>query len=575
MLTPLSFATTLHAMNTIHCISCGGAFPILDRDVAFYKKIDVPQPIRCPSCRFQLRLTFRNERTLYSRTCDACHKWILSIYSSDKPYPIFCRTCWWGDTFNPLNYGQEIDWSRPFFEQLLELKNRVPRVSLINDATSENSEYTNHVYRMKNCYMVFDAMDDEDCLYSNGVYNVRDVVDSSYVVNGAQLCYETMYAENCYNIRYSRNCNGCSDSMWLLDCVGCSNCFMCVGLHNKSFCFKNEQLSEGEYKKRVAAYQLTSRTRCQKATEEFEQFALNMPRKYYTGMRNENSTGDHLIGNRDVYHSLQVKDSENCSYCFNIYKTKDSYDYSVFGGNSELMYEDQACGGDSSRILFCNVVWYGHDNEYCDLCLQGAEYCFGCVGLKKATYCILNRQYSEAKYTQLRTRLVKHMKQTGEWGQFFPPTLATFAYNETMAQEFFPITKAEALEKGFRWQDQLPGVTGKTTRVTAPDDIRETTEAIVKEILECVVCQKNFRVVPQEYAFYVQQGVPIPNRCPQCRHAARVAQYPLYALFERQCMCEVTMHGHPSRCKTIFQTSFAPDRPEILYCESCYQQENQ
>jgi hypothetical protein len=39
------------------------------------------------------------------------------------------------------------------------------------------------------------------------------------------------------------------------------------------------------------------------------------------------------------------------------------------------------------------------------------------------------------------------MKQTGERGEFFDPKLSQFGYNETVAQEYFPLTREEALAR--------------------------------------------------------------------------------------------------------------------------------
>jgi len=39
------------------------------------------------------------------------------------------------------------------------------------------------------------------------------------------------------------------------------------------------------------------------------------------------------------------------------------------------------------------------------------------------------------------------MEADGERGEFFPITMSPFAYNETIAQEYFPLGKAEIIEK--------------------------------------------------------------------------------------------------------------------------------
>ena len=34
------------------------------------------------------------------------------------------------------------------------------------------------------------------------------------------------------------------------------------------------------------------------------------------------------------------------------------------------------------------------------------------------------------------------MQKTGEWGEFFPASFSPFGYNETVAQEYFPLNRS-------------------------------------------------------------------------------------------------------------------------------------
>lgn len=522
----------------IHCVQCQQSFAVTDNDQAFYQRIGVPTPTKCPQCRFQLRMSFRNERFLYQRECALCHQPTLSQYSSDKPYTIYCRTCWWSDQWDPLEYGKTIDWSKPFFPQFAAIKKAVPRIGLLNDADSENSDFCHRVNRMKNCYMVYDAVDNEDCLYGSGMYGNKDSIDCDYC-DRVELCYDCSFCTECYGLQMSRDCLNCRDSQYLVDCIGVSNSLMCVGLRNVQYHYKNKQLTRAEFE----------RVRKQShSVEEFEEFTLTIPRRFYNGVNNDDSSGDHLVNTHAVQHSFQVRDSESCSYCYGVHHAKDSYDYTIWGDQAELMYEAHACGGDTSRIWFGNVVWFGHDTTYCDHCLNGAIDCFGCVGLKNQRNCILNKQYTQADYQQQLQKLINHMKETGEWGQFFPPALSDFCYNETMAQEFFPLTKGQVLAGGWTWQDNLPGTYGKADPV--------------KYIFACTQCQKNFKLIALELAFYEKQSIPLPQRCPDCRHAARMQYRAPYRLWERQCM--------NTGCSNRFQTAYSPERKEIVYCEACY-----
>src|SRR3989344_5392742 len=107
--------------ETRDCQSCKGQFVIEPDDFAFYEKIKVPPPTWCPGCRLQRRYSFRNEMNLYKVKCGLCGKNTISMYSADKPYPIYCQKCWMSDNWDPLQYGQEYDFSKPFFEQFGQL----------------------------------------------------------------------------------------------------------------------------------------------------------------------------------------------------------------------------------------------------------------------------------------------------------------------------------------------------------------------------------------------------------------------------------------------------------------------
>ena len=45
------------------------------------------------------------------------------------------------------------------------------------------------------------------------------------------------------------------------------------------------------------------------------------------------------------------------------------------------------------------------------------------------------------------------MKETGEYGEFLRPELSCFGYNESTAHTYYPTTKQQAMEQGFKWKD--------------------------------------------------------------------------------------------------------------------------
>lgn len=138
---------------------------------------------------------------------------------------------------------------------------------------------------------------------------------------------------------------------------------------------------------------------------------------------------------------------------------------------------------------------------------------------------------------------------------------------------FFPMEKEEVLANGWRWKDDMPGTRGKETRTEIPDSIHDTPDDIINDILACETCGKNYKIIKQEYAFYKQCVIPIPRTCFDCRFASRIAQRNHTQLYHRQCMCEKTEHDHSGKCPTTFETTYSPDRLELVYCEQCYRKE--
>jgi len=139
-------------MQTPHtCKNCQSAFIITDEDVAFYdkvspvfggKKFSLPVPTECPDCRQQRRQSFRDERKLYHRKCDATGKQIISIYSQDKTFKVYDQEYRRSDKWDGVEYGKDVDFTKPFFQQFDELMHQVPRISMVNNE-AENSGFCN------------------------------------------------------------------------------------------------------------------------------------------------------------------------------------------------------------------------------------------------------------------------------------------------------------------------------------------------------------------------------------------------------------------------------------------------
>ena len=101
------------------------------------------------------------------------------------------------------------------------------------------------------------------------------------------------------------------------------------------------------------------------------------------------------------------------------------------------------------------------------------------------------------------------MQRSSEWGNFFSADLSPFCYNETVAQDYLPLTREQALLLGYRWKDMPTPVTGQSS----DDSVRMST-----------ISGRAFRLTKQELAYYSRQGLPLPERHSDERQAARMAR---------------------------------------------------
>lgn len=110
-------------------------------------------------------------------------------------------------------------------------------------------------------------------------------------------------------------------------------------------------------------------------------------------------------------------------------------------------------------MLFCASVDTNIHNVLYSLHCSASSNLFGCIGLRNKEYCIFNKQYTKEEYNALVPQIIEHMKKTGEWGKFFHPSLSPFGYNETVANEYFPVKNVQAYndeglqDLGYQWSD--------------------------------------------------------------------------------------------------------------------------
>ena len=574
--------------ETRNCQNCKQNFVIEPDDFNFYEKIKVPPPTWCPDCRAMRRLMWRNERSLYHNTCAFSGKSIISMFSPETKLTVYDRDIWWSDKWDPLSYGQEYDFSRPFFEQFRDLFFRVPLANLGN-TNCIASEYGNHNADCKNCYLLYASYENENVAYAQGVLNTKDSFDL-YTVMKSEQCYENVVCTNMYKGHFSYDSDDSIDSMFLTSCINLQNCLGCVNLRHKTHNIFNKQYSKEEYEKELKNYDLGSYKALTKFKKDYGDFVKKQPRRFASILKSVNVTGDNIMTSKnsrmifDIYGN--VEDSKYAAHGMDL---KNGYDGYGFGAKAELLYEGVDFGINASRNYF-GVLNHGCiDTKYTYMCYSSKNL-FGCIGVRKGEYCILNKRYKKEEYEKLLPKVIEHMKEMPyvdaqgrvyKYGEFFPTEISPFAYNETIAQEYYPLPKEKVQKYGLRWISRPPHTyTIEIKSENLPDHIKDTPNEIVGKILECAhkencdeQCTLAFKILPEELRFLKVNNIALPRLCPNCRHFARLKQRNPLRLWHRQCMCDKKHPHHEGKCEVEFETSYAPERPEIIYCEKCYQAE--
>jgi len=576
-----------HEQNRI-CQNCKKDFVIEQEDFNFYEKIKVPPPTFCPECRFTRRLNWRNERTLYKRVCDLCKNITISMYPANAIFPVYCKKCWYSDKWDSTKYGISFDFSKSFFQQWKELSKIVPKIALFQ-RNAINSDYSNMVGECKNVYLsVSVVLGCENIFYSRAIDKCNNIFDC-YNIKESNNCFEDIEGEKNYNTQntiYSRNC---LDSYFLFDCVNCSHCFMCSNLRNSEFFILNKKYSKEDYFSEIKKINFGSKKLREILINEFNLLKNKAICRYANIIKAVDSTGNDLLNVKNCKNCFEMHDSENMKYGFRVFLEKDCMDV-AFSGKGELIYEYCTGSLNDYNIKFSYSAFDTVQNaEYIESCILSNNI-FSCISIKNKNYVILNKQYTKEQYEELVPKIIKHMNDMPyidkkgriyKYGEFFPTELSPFCYNETIAQEYFPLTKEQAIDQGYKWKDREErNYIIDIKNEDIPDDIKDIDESIINKVIECShkgecnqQCTEAFKIIEPEFQFYKRMNLPLPKLCPNCRHYERLAQRNPLKLWHRQCMCDKENHNHEGRCEVEFETSYSPDRPEIVYCERCYQQE--
>lgn len=529
------------------CKQLGISFSVTDADLAFYKKIsptiagtkfEIPAPSFSPQARLARRMSWRNDRSFYKRKCDHTGQSMISIYPEKTAFPVFHPDAWWGDSWDGVDFGQEFSFKKPFFSQWQELMQKVPRKG-IDIVNCENSYYCNYCGDAKNCYLDIAGEGNEDCYYNLFTKHSKTCVDCTFVYNSEEV-YQSLNCTRVQNVKYGFRLENSFDCVYSFDLKGCNNCVFSANLRRKEFHIFNKPYSKSEYQKKILELGIHDPSRQVEHVETWKKLIEESVHRDMYIINSENSSGDDIFNSKNCTNSYNVNNSEDCAYLYDVLDAKDCYDLNYSLYHPEMSYE-LISTLNMKYSAFSMASHYCHNVYYSDQC-ENSSNLFGCIGLKRKEYCILNKQYSKSEYEELLPKIISHMQETKEWGEFFPSSLSPWGYNETVAQEYFPIDEEIADRFSFNWREKEEKVLDQAEAVT------------------CKKTGKNFKHTKQDLEFYKKMSIRPPEMSPDARHLERLSLRNKRHLFEATC----------GSCGEGIMTTTSPEVDRKVYCEGCY-----
>lgn len=549
----------------MRCKTCAEPYSPSEKLLGILRRVashglSIPPPPECPRCSRLRRQAWQNEKSLYHRTCDLSGKKIVSVYSPDKPFPVYGHEAWISDDWDAGSFAQPYDASRSFFEQFHELHRKVPRKAQ-NLVQCENCDFNNNLWSSKNAYLSFMSSYLVDCYYDYASWDVKNsievwyskFIELSHTIISSENLYGCIECERCFHSNALRLCKRCS---------GCSHCFGCYGLKQKQFHIFNEPVGETEYHRfmREAAFGSWQANRDWR--ERAHAFFATLPQEAIVADDfSEDFTGNFVFRTVRSESCFVATDVEDCVDLFESARTKDCAGLD-FSYTCTLCY-DSASTIQSFQCAFLDNCSHCNESYYLSQC-DNCTHCFGCVGLRRKSFCILNKQYSEAEYFPVRNAIVTALTSRGEWGSFFPIALSDFGYNETEAALNRPLRREDAASLGASWSEYQASSGAPQQEVLSadalPDHIADAGDDVLLRAWRCTRTARPYRIIAKELEFHRGYEIPLPRIHPLERYRDLVAHHGGTSLQSSRC----------TRCHTATHASTVAADSSQLCCFSCF-----
>lgn len=540
------------------CPATGKQFEPSDKELELRAKLAIDgEPEFHPTFRFQMLGAFWQHWSLHKRTCGKTGKQIISVYPQDCPYPVWHKDEWVTHANPP---GADFRVGESAFAQMWDLFTKCPIPHNMGTGC-ENCEYTDDYWYSKNCYLSHSGYKCEDLRYC---YRVFEMKDCQFCVfsDTSERCVDLINSKGCFQVRYAYNSWNCRDSSFLYDCRNCSDCFLCCNLRNKQYCINNEQLTKEEYEKRMSEWNFRSRKVYDVAKDAFTKMMFEQAWHRAIFIDNaENVSGNYIDGSKNCENIFFVThDIEDCVNLLRSGGSKDCLDTVGSAFETSLVYYSINSQDHCYEIRFCDNMIQCKWMEYCARCFQ-CEHCFGCAGLVGKKYHIFNKPYEPEEYEKRKAEIITSMKQTNEYGKFFPGSFAAVPYDESYSAFYWPLDNDELQRLGFRQRKQTDQTKRFADSAKVPDQSDQASPNLPKTAFFDSVAERPFQILQPDIDFANSLGVPLPNTF----YTTRMKENFRWIPFNGE-----TRTAQCAKCAAETQTSWPEAYNDRILCNDCY-----
>ena len=162
-----------------------------------------------------------------------------------------------------------------------------------------------------------------------------------------------------------------------------------------------------------------------------------------------------------------------------------------------------------------------------------------------------------------KKELIEFMKNTGEYGDFFPFAFAPCSYQDSISGYYWPLSEDDMKHLGI-WS--TPSETREKGACRLTSELRDNADDITEELLNIGfwddVASKPFQIFKEDLAFSRKTNTPLPYTNFICRLQENFRWMPFDGtLKDAVCM----------DCSCKIKTSWAQEYHHILLCGMCYE----